>query len=200
MTSTIVSMSATAMCSSGVWISAIPFARMTHGSPRVLKTFASAPPPHSAVSARIRSARAPSARARRPARRPRSGSRGTLASPRSPPCTPRRSRRRRTRPASPERVGELALVVRARFGLELAPLGHDVAGAPAGDHADVRGGHLVDPSEPEIGDRACRGRDRGPPLLGTHPGSAPAGRGSGRPSSARDGAPITTSPIGAAWS
>jgi hypothetical protein len=44
-TSTIASRSATAMCSSGVWISAIPFARLTHWRPRSLKTFASAAPP-----------------------------------------------------------------------------------------------------------------------------------------------------------
>src|SRR5262249_47742541 len=44
-TSTMPSRSATAMCSSGVWISIIPFARFTHCSPRALKTFASAPPP-----------------------------------------------------------------------------------------------------------------------------------------------------------
>jgi hypothetical protein len=44
-TSTIASRSLTAMCSSGVWISAIPFARLTHWRPRSLKTFASAAPP-----------------------------------------------------------------------------------------------------------------------------------------------------------
>jgi hypothetical protein len=44
-TSTIASRSATAMRSSGVWISAIPFARFTHWRPRSLKTFASAAPP-----------------------------------------------------------------------------------------------------------------------------------------------------------
>ena len=44
-TSTIASRSATAMCSFGVWISAIPFARLTHWRPRSLKTFASAAPP-----------------------------------------------------------------------------------------------------------------------------------------------------------
>jgi len=44
-TSTIASRSATAMCSSGVWISAMPFARLTHSRPRSLKTFASAAPP-----------------------------------------------------------------------------------------------------------------------------------------------------------
>jgi len=44
-TSTIASRSATAMCSSGVWISAIPFARLTHWRPRSLKTLASAAPP-----------------------------------------------------------------------------------------------------------------------------------------------------------
>jgi hypothetical protein len=44
-TSTIASRSATAMCSSGVWISAIPLARLTHWRPRSLKTFASAAPP-----------------------------------------------------------------------------------------------------------------------------------------------------------
>ena len=36
------------MCSSGVWMSVIPFARFTHCRPRALKTFASAPPPESA--------------------------------------------------------------------------------------------------------------------------------------------------------
>jgi hypothetical protein len=44
-TSTMASRSATAMYSSGVWISAIPFARFTHWRPRSLKTFASAAPP-----------------------------------------------------------------------------------------------------------------------------------------------------------
>ena len=44
-TSTIASTSATAMYSSGVWISDIPFARLTHWSPRSLKTFESAAPP-----------------------------------------------------------------------------------------------------------------------------------------------------------
>ena len=44
-TSTIPSRSATAMCSSGVWICAMPFARFRQASPRALKTFASAPPP-----------------------------------------------------------------------------------------------------------------------------------------------------------
>jgi hypothetical protein len=44
-TSTMASRSATAMFSSGVWISAIPFARLTHWRPRSLKTFASAAPP-----------------------------------------------------------------------------------------------------------------------------------------------------------
>jgi hypothetical protein len=44
-TSTIASRSATAMCSSGVWISAIPFARFTQRRPRSLKTLASAAPP-----------------------------------------------------------------------------------------------------------------------------------------------------------
>ena len=47
-TPTMASRSATAMCSSGVWISIIPFARFTHERPRALKTFASAPPPLSA--------------------------------------------------------------------------------------------------------------------------------------------------------
>jgi hypothetical protein len=47
-TSTIASRSATAMCSSGVWISAIPFARFTHRRPRSLKTLASAAPPDKA--------------------------------------------------------------------------------------------------------------------------------------------------------
>ena len=48
-TSTMPSRSATAMCSSGVWMSVIPFARFTHGRPRSLKTFASAPPPENVV-------------------------------------------------------------------------------------------------------------------------------------------------------
>ena len=44
-TSTIVSRSATVIDSSAVWMSAIPFARFTHGRPASLKTFASAAPP-----------------------------------------------------------------------------------------------------------------------------------------------------------
>jgi hypothetical protein len=36
-----------AIRSSGVWMSVIPLARLTHGSPRSLKTFASAAPPES---------------------------------------------------------------------------------------------------------------------------------------------------------
>ena len=48
-TSTIPSRSATAIRSSAVWMSVIPFARFTHGRPRSLKTFASAPPPENAV-------------------------------------------------------------------------------------------------------------------------------------------------------
>ena len=44
-TSTIRSRSSTAMRSSGVWMSTIPFARFTQGRPRSLKTFASAAPP-----------------------------------------------------------------------------------------------------------------------------------------------------------
>ncbi len=47
-TSTIASRSATAIRSSGVWMSVIPFARFTHARPRALKTLASAPPPESA--------------------------------------------------------------------------------------------------------------------------------------------------------
>ena len=46
-TSTIRSRSATAIRSSGVWMSVIPFARLTHGSPRALNTFASAASPES---------------------------------------------------------------------------------------------------------------------------------------------------------
>src|SRR5262249_45401623 len=44
-TSTMASRSATAMLSSGVWMSVMPFARFTHWRPRSLKTFASAAPP-----------------------------------------------------------------------------------------------------------------------------------------------------------
>ena len=47
-TSTIASRSATAIRSSGVWMSVIPLARLTHRKPRSLKTLASAPPPESA--------------------------------------------------------------------------------------------------------------------------------------------------------
>ena len=44
-TSTMRSRSCTAIRSSGVWMSTIPFARFTHGRPRTVKTFASAAPP-----------------------------------------------------------------------------------------------------------------------------------------------------------
>ena len=46
-TSTMRSRSATAIRSSGVWMSVIPLARLTQGSPRALNTFASAAPPES---------------------------------------------------------------------------------------------------------------------------------------------------------
>ena len=40
---------------------------------------------------------------------------------------------------------------------------------PPCDRADVRGRLLVEPAEPQVGDRACGGRDRGASLLGDHP-------------------------------
>src|SRR4051812_10949390 len=49
-TSTIASRSATEMCSFGVWMSVIPFARLTHSRPRSLRTFASAAPPDSSYT------------------------------------------------------------------------------------------------------------------------------------------------------
>ena len=85
-----------------------------------------------------------------------------------------------------DEVGELARVVRARLRLELAPLRDDVAGAAARDRADVRGRLLVDPAEPQVGDRARGGGDRGAALLRHHPGvrrpavEADADRASGR--------------------
>src|SRR5205085_3376009 len=63
---------------------------------------------------------------------------------------------------------ELALVVRPRFREKRAPLGHDVAGGTALDDADVRGRLLVDPPEPQVGDRARGGRDRGTAVLRIH--------------------------------
>ena len=67
------------------------------------------------------------------------------------------------------------------------------------DHADVRGRLVVEPAEPEVGDRACRGRDRGAALLRVHPGV----RGlavEAHVEPAGVGAPRMSSPIGAAWS
>ena len=65
---------------------------------------------------------------------------------------------------------EARLVVRARLPDEPAVVGDDVHGDASLDHADVRGRLLVDLAEPEVGDRARRGRDRVPALLGMHPG------------------------------
>ena len=67
-------------------------------------------------------------------------------------------------------VGELAVVVRPRLADERTGVGHDVRGASAFDHADVGGRLLVDPAELHLGDRACRGDDCRPALLGEHAG------------------------------
>ena len=158
------------MCSSAVWISIIPFARFRHGSPLVLKTFASAPPPVSVGNELVAAA------LERGRREPddRVGVLEAVALVRLADLGLERAlgRARRERERVEhllDEIGELARVVRARLRLELAPLGDDVARAAAADQADVRGRLLVDPAEPQVGDRARRGRDRGAPLLRDHP-------------------------------
>src|SRR5206468_9452284 len=59
-----------------------------------------------------------------------------------------------------DEIAELALVVRARFGTQRAPLGDDVPGASALDQPDVRGRLVVDTAEPEVGDRTRGRRNR----------------------------------------
>ena len=96
-------------------------------------------------------------------------------------------------------LSELALVVGARLGVERAPLRNDVPAVPPWIDADVGSRLLVDPAEPEVGDRARRGRDRGASLLGVHAGV----RGAAVEAhliACEYGAPRMTSPIGAAWS
>ena len=99
------SRSATAMCSSGVWISIIPFARFTHCRPRALKTFASAPPPLSAYDGGVAGALERLAPRAAPAGRPRgTGSRGSSAGPRTRPRSRRGSPRTPRSRASPARA------------------------------------------------------------------------------------------------
>ena len=56
-------------------------------------------------------------------------------------------------------LAEAALVLGARLRLERAPLGDDVAARTADDRADVRGRLVVDPAEPQVGDRLRGGLD-----------------------------------------
>ena len=170
------------MRSSGVWISVIPFARLTHVSPRSLKTFASAPPPGHERRPVTRAAqrRAASATARH---RGGSGSRGSFSTSRLHLALLQRSRRRRRRRASPA-PRPRACVRRASA---LRPPGSttpdDVASGPALDPADVRRRLLFETAEPQVGNRARRGGDRRPALLRIHAGvrgapvEAPADRG-----------------------
>ncbi len=158
------------MCSSGVWISIIPFARFTHERPRALKTFASAPPPLSAYvgsNPALRSARRGEddgqiALAKAIAGKARTHLGLELA------LGEARGERGRLEHLAHE-VIRLALVVRPHLGNELAPFRNDVPCGPARDHADARAGLLVDPSEPEVGDRTCRSGDRRATVLGAHP-------------------------------
>ena len=55
--------------------------------------------------------------------------------------------------------------MRADLGLELAKPGDDVSRLAAADDADVGGRLLVDPPEPEVGDRPGAGDDRAAALL-----------------------------------
>ncbi len=76
-----------------------------------------------------------------------------------------------------DQVGQLVLVVRAGLGVERAPLGDDVRRGAAGDRADVRRRVLVDPAEPELGDRTRRGGDRRAPVVRDTCRRAQRGRG-----------------------
>ena len=170
-TSTIRSRSSTAICSSGVWMSVIPLARLTHGRPAPLKTFASAAPPESP------SRGCSPCPLERLDREPHgevvvaeAGIRGTSARSRSRACSPRRSRRtprrrrsagrpRSTRPWSCERTsassehrsGTMFRAVPPRIRPTFAVVSSSM------------------PPERHVGDRA-RGRRRSrAPLLGIHP-------------------------------
>ena len=157
-TSTIASRSATAMCSSALWTFAMPLARFTQGSPRSLKTFASAPPPTS-TSRGSKPARSSPARARTSAGSSgAAGSRGTCPRRWPRPRNRRPRRRTRTSRASPAQLGELPLVAGTSFESEPAARRHDVQRATTLDQARVGGRLVVDAPQAKVGDRP-RGRD-----------------------------------------
>ena len=135
------------MCSSGVWISIIPFARLRQDSPRALKTFASAPPPESAYLGFPKPQAVSASAARRTTE--------SLSRKRYPGKLGRTS-------LSTSQSAELAAyaavssISRARARSPCArpasapPPGtstarHDVPRRPARDHADVGARLLVDP-------------------------------------------------------
>ena len=108
------------MCSSGVWISAMPFARLRHCRPRSLKTFASAAPPVR-LEARLVPARSSAATASRTGRSSALEAVAAVVVARlGLDVALREARRERdaSRASPATSVAELALVVRARLGGE----------------------------------------------------------------------------------
>ena len=92
-------------------------------------------------------------------------------------------------------------VERAGLGEQPAALGHDVGGADAAlDRADVRGRLLVDPAVRHRGDGVRGGEDRAAAVLGPDAGVRGAAVELGARAGSRSATPITTSPIGVAWS
>ena len=177
------------MCSSGVWISAIPFARLRHGQPALVEDVGVGAAAGAAPS-RLDSR---SARARRAAscttdRRGASDSRRSDADLRLDRAVAEaRGEADRVEHLLDE-IGELRARRASAPRPRAAPLGDDVARGAARDQADVRRRLLVDPAEPEIGDRRGtppRSRSALPPAPSPR---ARRGRGSAPRSCGRRGA------------
>ncbi len=177
MTSTIVSMSATAMCSFGVWISAMPFASTAHGETALGEDV------RVGTSAGQREGRREPTSLERGHRQQDDGIRLAEAI-RAVAAVGADVQlalgdggsERATLLDLPDEIRELRLVVAASLGEERAALGDDVARRPALDHSDV-GRRLGIDRRPAAG-RRSRGRRRRSPSA---PLQAPSRRGPSDP-------------------
>ena len=159
------------MCSSAVWISAIPFARLRQGRPLHVEDVriraAAGERRHQLVAARLE--RGGCKQDDRVALLEAVALVGLADLGLDHALGDARRERERVEHLLDE-VGELASVVRACLRFELAPLRDDVPGAAAGDRADVRCRLVVEPSEPQVGNGARSGGDCRAALLRDHPG------------------------------
>ncbi len=154
---------------------------------------------HRSARSRPRAARSPRAP---PADRSRgTGSRGSSGAPRSRPRIRRGSPRTPRSPASRARARPPC----ARRASAPRPLNEHHSGTtlravPPADDADVRARLLVDPPEPEVGDRPRCRRDGRAAVLGKHARMRRASMEAEVEQSDACGEPSTISPIGAPWS